>query len=855
MTNVLDRLRKALVDRYTIEREIGRGMAVVYLAHDLKHNRQVAIKVMRSELSTSLFADRFLREIEVTAKLHHPHILPLLDSGDAGGLLYYIMPLAEGESLRDRLNREKQLPINEAIRIASEVASALSYAHGCNVVHRDVKPENILLQAGQAVVADFGIVSAMAEVGGEKLTETGVAVGTPGYMSPEQASGESDVDGRSDVYSLGCVLYEMLTGEPPFTGPTAESVIRKHISADPTLVSALRPSVSDEIASTVKRALEKSPVDRFATAGEFGETLGVALVTPTALEAAKSKRPARWIAVVAIAAAALVAVLAMLLPGPTDAGPPTIAVLPPLTLGSAEDLSFAEGVAEAVHARLWPVSGLTVKARYSAEQYDITGKTYSEIGEDLGLDYMVKLTAHREQETDDRGTVFVSTDLIRATDGQSVWNRQYEEPLESYMEVNRSIAELVVQELDVALAAPERERLASDPTTSLAAWQHYERGRRYLASTTGGEGFRLARQQFGRAIEKDSTFALAWASLSMVQPDDSASSEALQRAFQLDSGLADVQVARVASYYLARELETARQLVQEILETQPSHPGALDFLGVIQRRQGQWDEALETLKRVAELNPLGASSAYSVSWTLLGLGNYDEAEPYVDRAIDLAPEVNRYYIFKAWVRLARDGHVDAAEQVLLDAIDRIGLQEVMQYLVLRNDRWLWFGILSEPFRQHLQDYTATTLGADSAQYYLARALSEETTGDTGRATEWYDRARLILERRLDADPEDAQLRARLGIAYAGVGRKEDAVSEALRGVRIMPVTQDAFDGPTILFHLARVYVMVGDHENAIDELETLLNIPSSYSKAFLRVHPLFDPLRDDPRFQALLNEN
>src|SRR5437870_11474733 len=231
MSGLLGHLQVALAERYRIEREIGRGgMATVYLAQDLKHRRPVALKVLSPDLAAELGTDRFLREIEIAARLTHPHILPLHDSGEADGLLYYVMPYVEGESLRGRMMREHQLPIEDAISITREVASALSYAHSHDVIHRDVKPENILLSGGEAIVADFGIAGALDAAGGGKLTRTGVVLGTPAYMSPEQAAGERALDGRSDVYGLGCVLYEMLTGEPPFTGPTSQAIIAKRFS-------------------------------------------------------------------------------------------------------------------------------------------------------------------------------------------------------------------------------------------------------------------------------------------------------------------------------------------------------------------------------------------------------------------------------------------------------------------------------------------------------------------------------------------------------------------------------------------------------------------------------------------------
>src|SRR5438445_440201 len=248
-------------------------MATVYLAEDRKHHRLVAIKVLKPELAAALGPERFLREIDTAARLNHPHILPLHDSGQAGGFLYYVMPYIEGESLRDRLEREGPLPLEEALRITREVASALSYAHSHDVVHRDIKPENILVSGGEAVVADFGVARAITQAAGTRLTETGIPVGTPAYMSPEQASGGGPLDGRSDVYSLACVLYEMLVGEPPYTGASAQVVIAKRFTDPVPSVRRLRETVPSAIDSAITRALAKAPVDRYATATNFGEAL------------------------------------------------------------------------------------------------------------------------------------------------------------------------------------------------------------------------------------------------------------------------------------------------------------------------------------------------------------------------------------------------------------------------------------------------------------------------------------------------------------------------------------------------------------------------------------------------------
>ena len=273
MSEFLEELREALREQYAVESEVGRGgMATVFLAEDLKHGRRVAIKVLSPELSSSIDGDRFKREIQIAARLSHPHILPVFDSGDANGLLYYVMPFVEGESLRGRLKREMQLPIEDAIAIACEVADALSYAHAFGVIHRDIKPENILLHGGHAVVADFGIARVIQDAGGEKLTQTGMSVGTAAYMSPEQFSGEN-VDGRSDMYSLACVLYEMLVGEVPFTGPNAIAIMARHTMELPPSIQVVRGTVPDELEGAIMHALEKVPADRFATVAQFKEAL------------------------------------------------------------------------------------------------------------------------------------------------------------------------------------------------------------------------------------------------------------------------------------------------------------------------------------------------------------------------------------------------------------------------------------------------------------------------------------------------------------------------------------------------------------------------------------------------------
>ena len=355
MTELPPRLTSALADRYRLERKLGEGgMATVYLAEDVKHERRVALKILKPELAAVIGAERFLAEIKTTANLQHPHILPLFDSGEADGFLYYVMPFIDGETLKDRIEREGQLGVEEAVRIAREVADALDYAHRNDIIHRDIKPANILLHDGRPVVSDFGIALAISAAGGGRMTETGLSLGTPHYMSPEQASADRDLSARSDVYSLGCVLYEMLAGQPPHTGPSAQSILVRILTEDPRGISELRRTVPSHVAATVMKSIEKLPADRFDTARQFMDALGDPAFTYASVVHTARTRPAaraervgspgsRWVRVAPWALAALLAAWALWSPRSPEPGPPTTRAA--LDVDGFEPLAFIPAMA------------------------------------------------------------------------------------------------------------------------------------------------------------------------------------------------------------------------------------------------------------------------------------------------------------------------------------------------------------------------------------------------------------------------------------------------------------------------------------------------------------------------------
>jgi len=401
MTSLQDRLQTSVVDRYVIEREVGRGgMATVFLAQDTRHNRPVALKVLHPELSLSLGSDRFLREIQIAARLQHPHIVPLYDSGRAGDLLYYVMPFIHGESLRQRLEREPQMPLEDAVRIARAVAAALDYAHRSQIVHRDIKPENVMLLEGEPMVTDFGIAKAVTAAVDKSLTQTGTAVGTPSYMGPEQASGEADLDGRSDIYSLGSMLYEMVAGVAPFIGPTTQAILTKLFIEPAPPLRERRDGVPEFLEAAVMKALAKAPAGRFATAAQFSQALtwpgGTG--TPPGMPAGAG----------------------------TAASPKSIAVLPFVNMSNdPENEYFSDGIAEEIINALTKIHALRVASRTSAFAFKGKNEDIGDIGKKLKVATVLEGSVRKAGNR-----LRVTAQLVSVADGNNLWSERFDRQLE-----------------------------------------------------------------------------------------------------------------------------------------------------------------------------------------------------------------------------------------------------------------------------------------------------------------------------------------------------------------------------------------------------------------------------------------
>ncbi len=518
MSDLLDRLRLGVGDRYQIEHELGSGgMAIVYRAVDRRLKRRVAIKVLRPELAGPLGAERFLREIETTANLRHPHILPLFDTGQVesadGRLPYYVMPWVDGESLRQRLDRERRLPVDEAIRIAREVAQALGAAHQAGVVHRDVKPENILLDGGHAVVADFGIARAVTALSGSRLTATGMAIGTPAYMSPEQSVGEPAIDGRSDLYSLASVLYEMLAGEPPYTGPTAQAVIAKRLSAPAPDITTVRPTVPPGVARALTRALATSAADRPATASDFLAALdggddaprGRVIWTRRRFRL-RAGRVAGLALVLALAAGAALVWRARALE------PRLVAVLPFRNVGSPAEQYFADGLTEEIATRLSTVRELDVMAPTATARYRDDSVPATTIGREVGAPYLLAGLVQWASGAGQRARIRITTRLIRTRDAQQLWAASFDAGLEDVFALQGRIAGQVAEALGVTLGAGDRTRLARRPTLNVAAYDRVLRGNFLLARRTP-DAVERAIREYDSALAIDPGYADALAKI------------------------------------------------------------------------------------------------------------------------------------------------------------------------------------------------------------------------------------------------------------------------------------------------------------------------------------------------------
>jgi len=854
-----------LVSHYRIVEKIGAGgMGEVYLAEDTQLDRKVALKFLPPHLCQDEDCrKRFKREAQAAAKLSHPNIIHVYEVSEYQGRPFFAMEHIEGRSLRDV--KAEELDVDRIIGIAIQLCDGLYTAHSAGVTHRDIKPSNIIVDSsGRPKLLDFGLAVVK---GGEHLTRTGSTLGTVGYMSPEQIEGKA-TDARSDLFSLGVVLYELIASKSPFRRDDETATLKAILQDTPEPLARYKSSVPDDLQRVVGKLLEKDPTLRYQSAAGVIPDLKK-LSAASTVSMVSERKPDRWNRyVVPSAVVILLAVVAIWYFGYRDQTPSTsstddrimLAVLPFENLGDPEDEFFADGITDEITSKVGVLDGLGVIARTSILQYKGTTKRIAEIGSELNVDYILEGTI-RWDKSGEVEKVRITPQLIRVSDETHLWADNYERDLTQIFTVQSEIAGHVAEALDITLRTTHRRLLEATPTGNLDAYVYFLRGR---------ENFELGRWQgpgetaiemLERAVELDSSFSTAYAWLARAygvvylnRPDYSELSDlakhAAEAAYRLSNQGPDGHMAMGYYYYYCRkEYDLALQHFSSVLVAQPNNSDAIEAIAYIQRRLGKWEESLSSLQRAAELDPRSIRKVLEMQTNSLALRQYDLGRQYFELGCEISPDAKALYDIECWRWVMGYGDTRQARQIIEKGQRRIGpgpLAEELEYL----------DILDRDFESALQRRPTADASTplDDFDYYLLKGYIYLLLGDSSTAFLYADSARTKYERIVAQASESPIPRSRLAVALAGVGRYEEAMRECERALGVFSRTEDALLYPFVLADAARVYVLSGDYDRAVEMLDSLLSIPSVYSVHELKLDPLYDPLRDHPRFKALIEK-
>jgi non-specific serine/threonine protein kinase len=889
---------------YEILEQLGSGgMGDVYRARDTRLNREVALKVLPAEFSQDeARRRRFLREAQAIAALKHPNIVTVHAVEESDGVDFIAMELVDGDTLARRIP-PGGVTLDDFFGYAIPLADAISSAHDQGITHRDLKPANVMLDRdGRLKVLDFGLAKLLSPPGDDADAETvvdsgdtgvGQVVGTTAYMSPEQAEGKP-IDHRSDIFSLGIVLYELATGERPFKGDTQISTISAILKDQPKHISEVRREMPRHVGRIVNRCLEKSPDRRFQSAkdvrndleslkreidsGELTAEMESGVATTAAPPASGRRVPVLAIAATAVIIVAVLAWAfwprgnegtratadrAVSATATTASTPATdrrmmAVVLPFDNLGSKEDAYFAAGMTDELTSRLSVVKDIGVISRTSAKQYDRTGKTMRQIGEDLGVDYVVEGSVRFAKTPGGTGRVRITALLIHVADDTQMWSDTYDRDIDDVFTVQTEIASNVVDELGVTLGAGEREKVAEAPTDNMEAYEAYVRGKEYNDPTGDfvAEDVETVRL-LELATELDPGFLDAWAELSKhhsnvynspfdkTQARIDAARDALQKAEAIDPDDPRTLVARGDYYYYCfRDYDRALENFLAATRQAPSDAEAWASVAYIYRRQGRWAEHIETLTKALELDPRNDNTAGNLAESYRALREFEPAMTYYDRALEIAPDNPMARMNKAFAVASGSGDDDAALAVLDAGRPSIPSSFARCFLNLRFRRL-------DAARAAVQEIPDA--GPEFSAYRLLLiALIKYTDNGQAAAMDDFARAEDAFRDILESSPANVQIRSALATALALQGRGDEAVGEQRLAVDL--TVKDAYGGPEQLQNLAAVYAHTGRHDEALDLLEQLLD--TNYSGAItvidLQQEPAWDPLRELPRFKALI---
>ena len=860
------------------------GMGEVYRARDTRLDREVAIKVLPATVANDPDTlARFEREAKAVAALSHPNILAIHDFGEQDGIAYAVTELLDGDTLRGKLDAGP-LAQRQALDWAVQIAKGLSAAHEKGIVHRDLKPENVFVtRAGHVKILDFGLAKKVDDATpdaqtsaptGTGHTEPGTVMGTMGYMSPEQVKGQP-VDHRSDLFSFGAVLYEMLSGKRAFKRDTGAETIAAILTQEPPELTESGRNVSPALDHVVRHCLEKEPRNRFQSAQDVAFALSEATSSTSAAwsgaqavtREASASTSKKWMAIAALvavlAAAGLVVWKRGKLAGTASAtGVRRVAVLPFENLGAPEDDYFADGIADAVRGKLAGVPGIEVIARGSSTPYKKTTKTPPDIAKELNVRYLLTATV-RWQKTGGAQRVQVSPELVEIRESEAPatkWQQPFDASLTDVFQVQSDIAARVVDALGVALAEKQEKKLADAPTTNVAAYDAYLKGEEATVAQARADPVSLRKGLvfYQNAVALDPRFAEAWARIStsrsilwansLPEPALAAGSlEAARKAIEIAPDNAMGHVA-LGTYYraVARDQPKALEAYQKAEKLAPGNPEPLRAIGRAEAQMGRWQDAIKHYDEAERLDPRNAINVGNADQPLLYLHRCAESEAAVDRTLALDPANLNRLGTKVRSRLCA-GDLDGARRFMAEIVRRAGPMDPAAYFAADLD-WL---LDAETFAL-LRRLSPDAFDGDEGNWAFSQAWAARRAGDRQASRDFAAKGVPLLEAQIRNAPQVAVLHANLGQSLAMIGRKEDAVREALLAAELDPIEKAPYTGPSQLWLLAQTYMLVGEDDQAIATLERLLSMPFYVTPAWLAVDPTWDSLRKNPKFQKLV---
>ena len=881
------------ISHYTILEKIGEGgMGIVYKAQDTKLDRFVALKFLPAHLSQSeQEKSRFFQEAKSASALNHPNVCTIYGIEEFEAQQFIEMEFVDGVTLRDKIAASNPLNLKHVVEYAIQIGEALHEAHSKGIIHRDIKAENIMVNSkNQIKVMDFGLAKLKGSL---KLTRTSSTIGTLAYMSPEQIQG-IEADTRSDIFSYGVVLFEMATGKMPFRGEHEAAIMYSIVNEEPEDTAKYRHDIPFELLHILKKSLEKDPEDRYQSMSEIlvdlrrlkkestrivrtQEFQRSSQITSAVMPVERSTQKNKWLSknyLMGYGIGAVIIIGAFIFKEPVFSrfngfdNKKIIVVLPFENLGSNDKDYFVDGMTDEVTSRLSGLSGLSVIARSSATQYKKTTKTFKQIGEELGVNYILQGTV-RWENFDGTMHVRVNPTLIKVEDGTQAWSESMESVLSSAFKLQSDIASRVAGAMNVALAKTEKKSLETSLTENSEAYDNYLQAVTYSTRSISKADNEIAIKLLDRAILLDPSFAAAHASLSQIHSNmywffyDRSESRVeksrieAKKALSLAPQLSESHEA-MGWYYYHTKLDYTNALNEfsMALTYRPSNSLVHYGVAAVMRRQGNMKGAVESFKNSIGGNPRASDIIRQLGETQTLLREYEEADRNFNKSIELTPDVSVTYWDKVRNLLLWKGDINAARVIVSDA-HRLGKIDESEHILDYFDCFIEIMDKNYSSAINVLDRTSSDeIQSDQFNYIpsvLLRAQVEQLQDHETEAKKYFEKSVVYIEQKLKQNPNDERLYSALGLANAGLGQNTEAVRAGLRGVELLPIEKEAWRGSFRLLDLARIYVMTDNQEKAIDLLERLLSIPTEVSIVSLKIEPWWKPLRTNKRFQKLVN--